>query len=778
MKTLQDTYPVFEANQVLTNAHLNEMFNYLDEQERLTRANLIGIGIVCGLEIRLVPTTPAIHLSRGCGVTSEGYLIVEPEDVVLASYREYKLPKDLDYSPFKDKSIDPKEQYPLWELFPAGEPNTTPLGTPAGFLNDKAVLLFLELKKEGLRNCSPNECDDKGLKVTATVRRLLLKSADLKKIIAAAHQLDTGLTFSDLEAVLTARLNLPDLRLPRYDVPNTGPATSHDVLAAFLAVFRSRKLALNTENALNAAYNAFKPIVQETYPSNPFTNFGANFGFLDHAPTTKAQVRFLQYYYDFFDDLLKAYDEFRWKGVELLCACCPPESPFPRHLMLGVLFPASVTNPSVYRHHFLASSAVNGCEKRTEELAQLFQRLVEMSARFTNTPPLPQPSGASDTDAQIRITPSKLDDEPMSDKAIPYYYLQDGTPPLYHLWNFEKTSRNRANQNLSYRSDEYTPTAPAFVTNALRYDLAPHDFLRIEGHLGKDFRDVLKTLLTLKTRFRLPIEIVALRTGAFDENVPIDLTKEECRFQDLEALYDALREELLNTLCEGVMYFYNISMPDSGLAGGTPQLQLLKKCAPNYRYKKDTVGAWYEKYLAQIQSRPYIDVDQNRIDENEVLTVYCLLFAGTVPPEPGYYAHIVSVYYFTKLAEILPSSLDKLGYADFENKYQDLLGLIRYFRSDAKKNISVELEKFIPQEDLIDQFDQVLFSCKLEPIKATHEEYARRLREVKKKQFPEFLPSKKSGCSAQSRCADRRYVYRHLSRRPEGGHHQTGFCFG
>lgn len=745
MKTLQDTYPVFEVNQVLTNAHLNEMFNYLDEQERLTRANLIGIGIVCGLEIQLVPAIPTIHLSRGCGVTSEGYLILEPEDVVLTSYREYKLPQDLDYSPFKDKSTDPNEHYPLWELFPAGEPNTTPLGTPTVFLSDKGMLLFLELKREGLRNCSPNDCDDKGFKVTATLRRLLVKLDDLKKIIAEVNQLDPGLTFSDLEAALMARLDLPDLRLPRYDVPNTGPATSKEVLAAFLAVFRNGKLALNTEKALKAVYNAFKPIVQGAYPSNPFTNFSANFGFLDNAPTTTAQVRFLPYYYDFFDDLLKAYDEFRWKGVELLCACCPPESLFPRHLMLGVLFPASVTNSSVYRHHFLASSALSDCEIRTKEVLQLFQRIAEMIARFTNTPPLPQPSVASDTDVQIRITPSKLDDEPLSDKAIPYFYLQDGTPPLYHLWNFEKLRWNRANQNLSYRSDEYTPPAPAFVTNALRYDLEPHDFLRIEGHLGKNFRDVLKTLLTLKTRFRLPIEIVALRTGAFDENVPIDLTKEECRFQDLETLYDALREELLNTLCEGLMYFYDISIPGIDLAGGIPQLPLLKKYAPNYRHKKDTVGAWYEKYLAQIQSRPYIDVDQNRIDEDQVLTVYCFLFAGTVAPEPEYYAHIVSVYYFTKLAEILPSSLDKLGYADFENKYQDLMGLIRYFRSDAKKNISLELEKFIPQEDLIDQFDQVLFSCKLEPIKAIHEEYLRRIREVKKKHFLSFFLQKNPG---------------------------------
>ena len=89
MEPKQDTYPFFEANQVLTNAHLNQQFNYLDEQERLTRANLIGIGIVCGLDIRLdndtTPTT--IFLSRGCGITSEGYLIVEPDDLELVSYR-------------------------------------------------------------------------------------------------------------------------------------------------------------------------------------------------------------------------------------------------------------------------------------------------------------------------------------------------------------------------------------------------------------------------------------------------------------------------------------------------------------------------------------------------------------------------------------------------------------------------------------------------------------------------------------------------------------------
>ena len=632
----------------------------------------------------------------------------------------------------------------MWELFPASGPDdVTALGTPEHFLDDKAVLLFLELKKEPLRNCSPNNCDDKGAEVTSTTRRLLVKVEDLKKILDLANKLDTRLTSSDLESVLLARLNLPNLRLPRYDAPNTTPVTSNDVLAAFHSVFRSNNLARDTGNALSSAYDAFKPVIRAIYPTNPFTDFSSKFGFLDRVPQTTIQVRFLQYYYDFFDDLLKAYDEFRWKGAELMCACCPPEGLFPRHLMLDLLVPAS--GPNVYRHHFLASPAIGECAERTNEVKQLFQRIVAMIEQFTNTP-LPESSpNPNNIDKQIRITPSLLGSAPLSDKAIPYYYQEDGTPPLFSLWNFEKTRRNRFNQNLSYRSDEYTPTAPPFVTDALRYDLEPYNFLRIEGHLGKNYQTVLETLLSLKNRYRLAIEIIAVRTGAFDEKMSVDLTKEECRFQDLETLYDTLREELLSALCEGIMYLYDLPLPGSQLSGGTPQHPLIKKYAPNFRYGQGTLGAWYERYLALFQGRPYIDVDQNKIDSNAVLMVYCFLFAGTADLPQQYYAHAVSIYYFTKLADVLPASLDALAYSDFENKYQDLMGLVRYFRSDAKNQIAEDLKQFIPQEDLIDHFDQVLFSCKLEPIKAVHEEYGRRIRELKQDQFLSFFLDKNPG---------------------------------
>src|SRR5512139_2717622 len=121
MKPSQDTFPIFEVNQVLTSSHLNEVFGYLDEQERLTRANLIGIGIVCGLEVTLDQTAGEVLLTRGGGVTSEGYLIVAPEDVTLVSFMPYTLPPELPYPPFMNGTA----QFDLWELFPTAEQGAT-----------------------------------------------------------------------------------------------------------------------------------------------------------------------------------------------------------------------------------------------------------------------------------------------------------------------------------------------------------------------------------------------------------------------------------------------------------------------------------------------------------------------------------------------------------------------------------------------------------------------------------------------------------------------------
>ncbi|MBE2206689.1 MAG: hypothetical protein IAE84_03835 [Saprospiraceae bacterium] len=728
MQQTEFKYPVFEANQVLTNAHLNEVFNYLEEQGRLTRANLIGIGIVCGLEISL--NAAGVRLTRGCGVTSEGYLIIEPEDVTLTAYRDYTIPTEVDYPPFKTGST----QYPLWELFPAGTPSTTPLN--AAFLADKAVLLFLELKKDGLRNCSPNDCNDKGAEMTVTVRRLLIARSDLDSIIAAANGLNTNLTTADLEAVLTARLNLPDLRLPRYDVPNTGPVTSNQVWRAFFDVFQRENLAAKTGQAFTAAYQAFHPILQDIYPSDPFAGFAAAYGFLDVTPQNDAQVRFLQYYYDLFDDLLKAYDEFRAQGMELLCACCPSEGLFPRHLMLGALaLPASV-NPAIYRHHFITSAAVGNCEQRTAAVVQLFRRLVEMTLRFSNNPPLPAQETGAKHDSQIKITPSKLGDVPVSEKAIPYYYLQNGDPALYQLWNPAKTRIRRANQNLSYRADEYAPAAPGFVTQPLRYDLEPNNFLRVEGHLGKQYRSVLQTLLLHKRNYRLSIDIIALRTGVYDENAPLDLTREGCRFQDLEAMYDVYKSELLCTFCKALKYFYRLSYSSNIAIGSTvpsaATVPLLNICSPGLMVQPRTIGAIFEVLWPQYAVNSYYSPTQG---PNSVVNIL-----QGMNPDPTYNIFFYITYYLAKFTEVVTEDIRNLDLGGFEGRISDIATVAELIERNKEAYLQSQqhtgAEANLPLwEEIDDVLDTLSKACHLDAFKTLHAEYTRRVRELSRKQY-------------------------------------------
>ena len=42
LDTISNVYSIFEKDQVLTESQLNDVTNYLDDQNRLTRVNLTG----------------------------------------------------------------------------------------------------------------------------------------------------------------------------------------------------------------------------------------------------------------------------------------------------------------------------------------------------------------------------------------------------------------------------------------------------------------------------------------------------------------------------------------------------------------------------------------------------------------------------------------------------------------------------------------------------------------------------------------------------------------
>src|ERR1700733_5504482 len=110
-------YIVYEPDQVLTNDHLNETFNYLDQQNRWTRNKLIGIGIVCGFDIVLSPGI--IEITQGSGITSQGYLITQgtTDYKYYVPYVPADLPLDLSFNYSKTPPFIYNDALPFYPVF-------------------------------------------------------------------------------------------------------------------------------------------------------------------------------------------------------------------------------------------------------------------------------------------------------------------------------------------------------------------------------------------------------------------------------------------------------------------------------------------------------------------------------------------------------------------------------------------------------------------------------------------------------------------------------------
>src|SRR5690606_6564286 len=76
---------------VLTADQLNDLFNYLDIQSRITRSQAIGVGIICGLEIGMLENKNIV-LSKGSAITTDGDLLFVQRDL---EFDEFELFEDI-----------------------------------------------------------------------------------------------------------------------------------------------------------------------------------------------------------------------------------------------------------------------------------------------------------------------------------------------------------------------------------------------------------------------------------------------------------------------------------------------------------------------------------------------------------------------------------------------------------------------------------------------------------------------------------------------------------
>lgn len=538
---IANNFPVFEADQVLSNKHLNDLFNYLDQQGRLTRAKLIGCGIVCGLEISY--TQQAIHVSKGAALTSQGYLALhcESDYTHFVPYAVREFPNDLSLIkqcgnvetgniPF----YKPAFESDLLQLITTDHFNgldaaekataTTLSNVPGSDLDKYAVVMFLEAEQLNLKNCDTNDCNDKGSRMDFDVKMLLVRKSILDEFIKRQ---------GGVVAVTSEEDDTRHIQLKRYNVPAGNLNSSSDVLNAFVALVDDtllKKLA----QLLSECYTNHKYLL-ENEPQDPFSNlFQVLSQLRENIKST--QPILIQYFYDFIDDLIKAYHELKDKLIQVRTECCGDEMRFPLHVMLGEANVNTGVVRSAYRQYFIYSSLFDPGNERLGQVRLLFDRLKLM---------VEQISYGDITGFEkrlVKITPSRWGAVPLSKRCIPYYYkVATANKELYRSWDYHKSSRQRAKFNLGYNASDYA-TADA-VVNPLQYDIEQYDFFRVEGHIGKSINEALSRVKQLQQRFNLPFDTVALSADYIGALVKGE--EPRCLIQDLESDYRVLIAEFV-----------------------------------------------------------------------------------------------------------------------------------------------------------------------------------------------------------------------------------------
>jgi hypothetical protein len=551
--SIANTFPVFEPDQVLTNRHLNDLFNYLDQQDRLTRCKLLGSGIVCGLDIS--HTTDTINITKGCGLTSQGYIILFCDHIGANGYKFYMpftrppIPKDIHlifqcgpepslenipfYSSTTGSSFNAAANNSIFllltkEEFDALDDQTgvIPLSQSQP-LDDYAVVLFLDINELSLKNCDTNNCNDKGSRMELEVKPLLVH----KKLLNSRN----GNTGND------PRFRHIELR--RYNVPVQNLTSTDDVLNAFLALLDDstlERLALDLEQSFNQ-YRHLVPGIN----SNPFgtlTDLKENLDFI-----INFRPVLIQYYYDFVYDLILALYEFRHRIFEMNSECCFDEMSFPFHLTLGEAVVNTSSNvQSAYRQYFIYSPLFDRENERSAEIRSLLMRMILMYQDFLLTQKAFRENRVG-FPLDIRITPSQYSHHFLSERCIPYYYKvvhdqQDAIPEdLYYYWNYHKTRRGNARYNLSYNAFQYNHADT--VIHPLNYDIEWYNFFRIEGHIGRNINSALVRVKSIQQNFNLPFDVVAL--SADHIGALVRGQDPECVIQDLESDYRVLIAEFI-----------------------------------------------------------------------------------------------------------------------------------------------------------------------------------------------------------------------------------------
>jgi hypothetical protein len=528
-------YTEFENNQVLTADQLNDLFRYLDIQSRLTRTRGIGVGIICGLEIGVTEQNNIV-VSKGTAITTDGDLLFVDSDLVFDQFSEFKdANSKYDYFLVADD-----KQIPLFAL--SNSKNTSNAGKSIGqfeqgtntALKDYVGILYQESYDNDTDLCTGTDCDNRGIECVREIKVLLAHKDQVAELLKSIPKINRNY------------FSLDDIDTPRVMLKNT--VSKFDELRGAFASALTVKDELKSK--LQKGYEVCKAIVEDDMGStDPVKEWNE---LLEQHFKLQTGI-YSQYVYDFARDLSYAYNEMRETLFNDNSICCPPVELFPKHVLMGLVKPATVKKPAPpvvitgqplgriklldlsttikfdlgsiirrfhpvhidieYRHQFYESPVLNNKEENIERTKFCFKRIDAMIRNFK----VPTAEELQ-TVENIKIIPGMFEDRNLGERAIPFYYKYNKTQPINAYWNFDANVRKRENSIYYYFSNQYQG-AP-LTKDPLKFNLLPYSFFRVEGHIGYKYREVQRILNKIIDENNLPINLVTVQVEREIRTIP------------------------------------------------------------------------------------------------------------------------------------------------------------------------------------------------------------------------------------------------------------------
>lgn len=507
-------YSVFEKDQVLTHEQLNSVASYLDDQGRLTRVYLLGVGLVCGLRPSLQGDT--VKVTKGVGVTTDGDLLRFAADTVFDQFKAY----DESAPVYPPLYVDGK-MIPAYELVPQNASDEaasslTSFDADTGKSLEKMVVVLLMesyLKDDDL--CSGTDCDNLGKDSINTPRVLLIEQ---------------GSAGAFLEGIATPADAYKALQEVVADRPSISSAINSpgSLASAYRAACDSIHKKISTELAkLNSVISGF---LGDIFPSDPTTVWISKLNSLNSS--FKTSDTGIQYYYDFLKDGVETFNDCRSFLFAEKTVCCPDVTSFPKHLLLGNVVPGA--NPDENRAGFYPSAMTGAQHESFSHAKFLAGKLDTLISTFQ------LPSGT----VPIRITPSTTEETCLEERAIPYYYQVNTSKPIHRNWNHRLSRRGMETFSYSYNGSLYG--AQGGAANPFGAQIGRFSFFRIEGHIGREVTSAQKALEDEIKKVNLPIAVQAVMAGTNKDRT----VKPPFRYTDLHRFHYLVRNDVLQQLDE------------------------------------------------------------------------------------------------------------------------------------------------------------------------------------------------------------------------------------